>query len=416
MIVDVAKTGVAVSGGADSIYLLYEMLARGAACVVLHVNHGLRGAESDEDELFVRQLAERLGVDVLIHRESPAPGNLEQSARRVRYAWFQKLVKDGTIEQVALGHTLSDQAETVLFRFLRGSGTAGLAGIRPATREGMFRPLLGLTREDVRKSLHARGVAWREDSSNRNLEFARNRIRQELLPQLEREWNPGLTGSLGQMADWALAEETYWARRMKRLAAKYFVGGPAGIVVRFPRRLDIAVERRLIRHAIETAKGDLRQIEYGHVEAVRAMRPGKLSLPGITVEKSFEWVRFARAGSAEPDVLDGVGLELLDAANVYNGERHQLDWGILSDPLRLRSWQAGDRYRRVGRSKEERLKLLFQKFRVPVWERRSWPVLTCGDRIVWTREFGAAAGVERTESTRMVLVVKDMPGFPNRNL
>jgi tRNA(Ile)-lysidine synthase len=277
----------------------------------------------------------------------------------------------------------------------------------------VFRPLLTITREAVRESLAARGIGWREDSSNSSGSFARNRIRAELLPQLEREWNPNLTAALGQMADWALGEEKYWAGRMKKLGAKYFFQEGAVVVARWPGALAVAVERRLVRHAIETVLGHLRQIEYGHVEAVRRMRSGKLNLPGLTVERSFEWRRFSAAGAVETDVLDGIGLELLEAGSVYNKDEHQLDWDSLSGLLKLRSWHPGDRYRRVGRPTEERLKLLFQKARIPVWERRSWPVLLCGDEIVWARKFGAAEGAGRTESTQMVLLVRDLSGFPN---
>jgi tRNA(Ile)-lysidine synthase len=186
-------------------------------------------------------------------------------------------------------------------------------------------------------------------------------------------------------------------------------------VVRWPKGLGVAVERRLVRHAIETVTGQLHQIEYGHVEAVRAMRSGKLNLPGVTVERSFSWLRFTPVGEAEAEFEPKVSLELLEADSIYNEDKHQLDWGGLSGQLELRRWQAGDRYQRVGRPKEERLKLLFQKARVPVWERRSWPVLICGDKIVWTRGFGVAAGSERTANTEMVLVVKDVSGFPNLN-
>ena len=400
--------GVAVSGGADSVYLLLEMLAAGERCIVLHVNHGLRGAESDGDEVFVRELSGRLGVECLVLREGVGQGNLEQGARRVRYGWFRELMERGVVERVAMGHTLSDQAETVLFRILRGAGTAGLAGIRAQREDGFFRPLLGLQREEIRERLRAAGMEWREDSSNESREFARNRIRRELLPQLEREWNPELTRSLAQMAEWAAAEESYWAGRMKKLAAKYF---QADGVVSFPARLPVAVERRLIRHAIETIKGNLRQIEYGHVEAVRGLRSGKLSLPGVTVEKSFGAIRFSVQPTEQGDISDGMGLELLQPGSVYNVGKDQLDWGKLTHPLKLRNWRAGDKYRRVGRPKEERLKLLFQKARVRVWDRRCWPVLEGGDGIIWSRGFGAAAGAERTESTQLVLQVRDSPVF-----
>jgi tRNA(Ile)-lysidine synthase len=407
------RIGVALSGGADSVYLLHELLARGKELVVLHVNHQLRGAESDQDERFVRELAAARGIEILVHCAPIREGNVEQEARRARYEWFRRLVEGGVIGHVALGHTQSDQAETVLFRFLRGSGTAGLAGIRPKT-DILWRPLLAMTREEVRESLRARGLVWREDSSNEDTSFARNRIRNGLLPELAREWNPGISKTMAQTADWALAEESYWAARMKKLAAKYFLNAPAGLIVRWPVSLPVAVQRRLIRHALGTVKGDLRQIDFDHVEAIRAMRSGKLNLPGLEAEKSFEWLRITAAGAEDKQMGQDIGLELLPADSVYNSEKHQLDWGRISGPLKLRTWQSGDRYRQVGRSKEDRLKLLFQKARVPVWERRSWPVLLCGESIGWTREFGVAAGLERTASTEMVLLVRDFPGFPNR--
>jgi tRNA(Ile)-lysidine synthase len=403
--------GVAVSGGADSVYLLHSMVAAGADVLILHVNHLLRGLESDADEQFVRNLAASLSVECRVLREHPAEGNLEAEARQVRYRWFVELIQSRVVERVAVGHTLSDQAETVLFRFLRGAGTAGLAGIRPSRRDGIYRPLLKISREEIRRSLQERGIAWREDSSNRSREFARNRMRAELLPQLQREWNPELTRSLGHMADWALEEEKYWARRTKKIAGKYLQNG----ILCWPKGLGIAVERRLVRHTIETVAGHLRQIEFGHVEAVRSMRSGKLNLPGVTVEKSFEWLRFTLATDVEPDFHPEVELELLPPGTVYTEDKHQLDWGNLSGRLELRRWQAGDRYQRQGRPKVERLKLLFQKARIPVWDRRSWPVLICGDRIVWTRGFGVAAGSGRTENTEQVLVVRDSCCFPNLN-
>jgi tRNA(Ile)-lysidine synthase len=398
------------------VYLLYDLHARGLPVTVLHVNHELRGGDSDDDERFVQSLAESLGLSCLVHHAPVGDGNLEQEAREARYGWFRSLIREGAVAEVALGHTQSDQAETVIFRFLRGAGTSGLAGIRPRTKDGLFRPLLSLTREEIRDSLHSRGIPWREDASNSNLDFARNRIRCELLPLLTRDWNPALSKSLAQTADWALAEESYWDKTMARLARKFFRGAPPDLLVRWPGSLPLAVQRRLIRHALRDVKGDLLQIEFGHVEAIRTLRSGRLSLPGLEVERSFEWLRIARPGPRTNEINLNIRLELLSAESVYNENKHQLDWGLVSGPLALRTWRPGDRYQRVGRPKEERLKLLFQKARIPVWERRSWPVLLCGNSIAWTREFGAAAGLGRTGTTRIVLLIHDLSGFPNRNL
>ena len=184
------SAGVAVSGGADSVCLLHvlrELAPRwNLRLVVLHVNHGLRGEESRADEQFVRELAESLGLESRVRAVNlaDAADNLEQAARRARLEFFRDQLSAGGLDRVATGHTGDDQAETVLFRFLRGSGGAGLAAIRPVTAAGIVRPLLAVSRQEIEQYLRERGIAWREDSSNASLRFARNRIRHELLPQL----------------------------------------------------------------------------------------------------------------------------------------------------------------------------------------------------------------------------------------
>ena len=148
----------------------------------------------------------------LIAREAslPAGGNLEQNARRARLAFFREAIASGAVERVAVGHTRSDQAETVLFRLLRGAGTAGLAGARPMTSDGIVRPLIDVERAEVEAFLTSRGIEWREDSTNASRRFARNRIRHELLPQLSRDWNPAIVDALARTADQAAADEDYW--------------------------------------------------------------------------------------------------------------------------------------------------------------------------------------------------------------
>ena len=151
----VRNVGVAVSGGADSVCLLHALAELAPRCglglSVLHVDHGLRGAESRGDAEFVRCLAERLGLDFRARTLdlSRIDGNLEQEARRARLEFFGRQIADGLVDRVATGHTRSDQAETVLFRILRGSGGAGLAGIRPVTASGLVRPLIAIDRAAV---------------------------------------------------------------------------------------------------------------------------------------------------------------------------------------------------------------------------------------------------------------------------
>jgi tRNA(Ile)-lysidine synthase len=158
--------------------------------------------------------------------------NLEQAARRVRQGFFLGLIQSGVLDRVALGHTRSDQAETVLFRFLRGAGTAGLAGIRPVTAEGLVRPLIEVGRAEVVQFLRERGVSWREDSSNQDRSFARNRIRHELLPALEREWNPALEGILAGVAKVAQDEEDYWRAVVDEMTEGNLLERPPAVLFR----------------------------------------------------------------------------------------------------------------------------------------------------------------------------------------
>ncbi len=380
-----------------------------------------------------------MGLPVIIREAHLESGeNLEQRARDARLSFFRDAMRDERLACVATGHTLSDQAETVLFRFLRGSGTAGLAGVRPVTREGIVRPLIEIRREEVEAWLRAEGIAWRDDSSNFTLQFARNRIRRELLPELEREWNPSIRETLAQTAEWARAEEAYWAAEMAGLGAERLIEerGFVLIDVRELTKLPLAVARRLVREAIQRVKGDLRGVDFLHVEAILAMATqteghGRVQLPGVDIFRSFEWMRFgpiwadsavARNYStpAAPGIIrvEGpeieIALELIEkransdtCGSVYNTTMGWLDWDRLSGSLVLRNWRPGDQYQPVGRSRAEKIKTLFQEFRIPLWERRHWPVLMDGDSIVWARRFGAAVGFAAHSGSQRVLQIRE---------
>ena len=437
------RAGVAVSGGADSVCLL-EVLRELAArwdlrLTVLHLDHGLRGVEARQDGEFVRALAAGMDLPFILARAElvSAGGNLEEAAREARLRFFREQIAAGAVDRVALGHTRSDQAETVLFRFLRGSGTAGLAGIRPLTDEGMVRPLLEVTRAEIEAFLRARGIAWREDSTNASTRFARNRIRHGLLPQLAREWNPTLEETLAKTAEWALAEEAYWKEETARLAAVCLrddgcaVLAPAGELARLP----LAAGRRLVRYAIERAKGDLRAIGLDHVDRALEMARGtqghgRVQAPGIGITRSFDWIRFARP---QPPPLawqvpapvpgriraPGAGLdlqlELIEnqgtdpvSGYVYNGDVGCLDGHLVPGGLVFRNWRPGDRYQPNGHSNEAKIKTLFHQARIPIWERAQWPVLASGASIVWTRRFGPAKGVAAGPASSRILQIREV--------
>lgn len=439
------KVGVAVSGGADSVCLLHvlrELAPRWDLRLhVLHVNHRLRGAESAGDAEFVRGLATEFGFPYTLDERGldATTGNLEEAARVARLEFFARVSQSGQLHRVATGHTRSDQAETVLFRFLRGAGTAGLAGIRPVTSSGLVRPLLEVTREEVLSYLRERGMVWREDSTNREARFDRNRIRHDLLPQLAREWNPALPLMLAQVADWAVAEESYWEAQISRMAETDLDvhGGYILLNATALRKLPLAAARRLVRAAMERVKGDLRGIDFVHVTGVIEMAAaseghGRLQAPGLDIMRSFEWLRFGRPvinglatrnyrlTVAVPGILPIPGTELEicleltekskdwdTADSVYNVEMGGVDWRRLSGPLELRNWRPGDQYQPRGATGPEKIKTLFQESRVPLWERRHWPVLIDGTSIVWARRFGPAAEFAAGRGSPIVLRIRE---------
>lgn len=441
------RVGVAVSGGADSMCLLHVMLELAAErqwkLAVLHVDHGLRGGESREDAAFVERLAARLGLPFFLEttdvRALAAGDNLEQAGRTARRAFFLRLLGSGTVERVAVGHTRSDQAETVLYRFLRGAGTAGFAGIRPVTAEGIVRPLFDVERSEVEAWLRERGIAWREDSTNRDPTFDRNRIRNTLLPALTREWNPNLATTLARMADWAREEEAWWEAELDRLEPGRLIEKSPAILLDATAlaALPPAAARRLVRRAIARAKGDLRRIDFEHVQAILdlASAPeghGRVQAPGLDVFRSFDWLRLAPPGSAPPrdyrlpldppcraTLPDGSAIvaEVVENSastgpgdSGYNVNVGCLQWNRVSRRLEVRNWRPGDRYQPSGHSGETKIKTLFQNARVPLWERRHWPVLTSGEEIVWVRRFGPAAAYAASPGNGPVLCVRDLYG------
>lgn len=231
------RLGVAVSGGADSVALLRALVARrevlGLVLSVVHVHHGIRGVEADLDRDFVQSLAaehalpfhlRQVDVPARVQQDSET---LEEAARHLRYAFFHELLQNGQVDAIATAHTLDDQAETVLQKLLRGAWTEGLGGISPVVKSdqgSILRPLLQTTRAEVEAYLHALGQSWREDATNQDTAFTRNRVRHELLPVL-RQYNPQISSQLSRVSAIARDEEAYWQREINRIAPALVLPG-----------------------------------------------------------------------------------------------------------------------------------------------------------------------------------------------
>ena len=429
------RIGVAVSGGADSVFLLHVLRELGLAQCVIHVNHQLRGEASDADEAFVINLSRTFGLEVFRHTRPVAAGNIEQEARRARYEYFRSVIEQGHCDAVATGHTLDDQAETVLYRFLKGSGTAGLSGVIPVTDSRIIRPLLEFRREEIRDWLRSAGLLWREDCTNLDTGFARNWLRLVLMPQIAERVNPSLPGTLACTAEWATGEEEYWSAELDRIAPGCLSQAGQAILVDLDpfARLSAAVQRRLLRRAILNVLGSLRSIDFDHVERIRSMTTtregsGRIQLPGLDVYRSFDWLRLAPVAMdsgierdfsvplAAPGLTTVPGrsitlnIESVTAEDVYNKQVNALDRDKCAGTLELRNWRPGDRIYPKSASSAEKIKTLFQEFRVPLWERRNWPVIARGETILWTRQFGADRNAAAGPDSRTVFLVHEISG------
>lgn len=452
MLPPAGRLGVAVSGGADSVALLHaleELLPDRELCVI-HLNHCLRGRESDEDENFVRALAATRGHGFQTRREDVAARagrrrpNIEAAGRARRHAFFQELLANGVCTAVATGHTRSDQAETVLFRLLRGAGGLGLGGIWPVHDWGLVRPMIDVSRAEVLRYLERRAIHWREDSTNRDDAFARNRLRHSLLPELRSAWNARLDAALARTADWALEEEKYWRLHTAELRRRCTSVSPAGVLLDAgrARALHAAELRRLVRSILAGLGHGPAGTGFEHVEAVRSLvasqrGTGSVDLPGARVERSFTTVRFVAGqareapafhcplpvpGMVEIPGTDGAVLRTrivgpADAPTLYNGR----DIALLSPEripgrLSLRSWRPGDRYQPAGMGVSRKLKHLFQQERICSWDRAGWPLVTVArggsreGRIVWARRFGPAEEFAAGKAARRAVAVDEIGG------
>ena len=442
---------VAVSGGADSVALLRVLIdlrkELGIVLSVAHFNHRLRGAESDADEEFTGFLAKRLKLE--FHRGSgdvkafAATKHLstEAAARKLRYEFFDRLLEENSVNRIATGHTLDDQAETVLLRLVRGAGTRGLAGIYPGRRASgiglqenrplsIVRPLLSTRRKDLEAYLQSLNQPWREDGSNRDLRFARNRVRHGILPRLERTLNPSVREALAETAEIARAEEEYWQELLAvtlprvctpRRGRRDLGATLNSALLEFP----LALRRRVVRALCESLGLNL---EFKHVEEILAVTDGSASAAALphgwraSRNGNETWIG---DGVPEPGqnyeyllpvpgkvVIPEAGITL-EAALVpiltgYNPQ-HCLDSSVLAGPLRVRNWRSGDRFWPAHTKGPKKIKELLQERRVLGVEKKLWPVVTSGNEIVWLRGFAVPAQFGPRESTADAVMIREIP-------
>jgi tRNA(Ile)-lysidine synthase len=460
------RIGVAVSGGADSVALLRLLIELreelGVVLCVAHFNHKLRGKASGADEQFVARLAAQHGLEFFIARENVAEkarrerANLEDAARRARYAYFGQLVTDGRVSRIAVAQTADDQAETVLAHILRGTGLAGLAGIHPQAGSA-FRPLLGIRHGALRDYLRGIRQAWREDASNRDETRTRARIRHKLLPFLEKQFQSPVVEHLCQLAELAREDNSYldYAAQFRAKAVGKEIGAGisipvgefAGVQKGFPKRSGaespetsaLALRKRMIREVVKRMKPRAGELGALHVDAVLHLagngHSGKiLQLPGgVEVRRERDSLVF-RASAPRKDKaesatfslhvhLPATGEELRIDALSHILRFRVIDWpsegretistgavldrGQLLVPLELRSWRPGDSMRPKGHQNRHKVARLLNELGVSRWEKESWPVLASAGRLAWVLGLPVADEFAVAEGSRVAVVITE---------
>jgi tRNA(Ile)-lysidine synthase len=407
------------SGGADSAALLAGLLG---VCgperlLALHLNYGLR-PDSGEDELTCAELCDRLGVELVVERPELSAGNLQAEAREARYAAAERLRAERGLDWIATGHTRTDLAETVVYRLATSPGSRALLGLRPR-RGAVVRPLLALGRTEIRELAERAELPFRDDPSNEQPIYARNRIRKEVMPVLD-QLGPAVEATIAETQ----AELREESEALGRLAAEALeAGGAAGSLSAIAAAslvgLDPAVRRIAMRTLAERAAG--RGVPLGRERAAQIWRlagspeGGTVELGGgleARVEHGQLIFVLGAEAEAEEATLPVPGscrfgswklrAELREPpSRPRDPSAAVLDPSSLDGALRVRPWRRGDRMRPLGLGGSKSLQDLFTDRKVPRSLRRTLPVVTSGGRIAWiagvavSEEFAAAPGSER---------------------
>jgi tRNA(Ile)-lysidine synthase len=505
------RVGVAVSGGADSVALLRLLLElRGELGVVLslvHLNHQIRGGDADADQQFAAALA-RLYTLPLYASSADTPAeaarchlSLEAAARNLRYRYFQGLLTDGRLGRIATAHTLDDQAETVLLRLARGTGTTGLASIYPRwpvvsepwpekasdempgktgvgtglrqacpkqlkrseavervhgersspssasdqsggggtlhlSSPAIVRPLLRVRRNELETYLRELGQPWREDATNLDLRFARNRVRHKVLPQLENELNPRIRELLAETAEIARAEESYWATEVSRPLTEAWrapdESTPGSLRIDALLQCPVALQRRIVRAAAESLGVAL---EFQHVEELLALAQAppagekQIVLPGgWRAVRRHDKLHFDRPLAGQATDAHGFAyflslpgeVAVAETGTIFRATLAQVSpelAGKAYDPIHLprelqvRNWRPGDRFWPSHSQVPRKIKQLLQDRKVPLAQRRTWPVITSSasgrEEVIWLRGFPPPQQLLASDGGKLGLIIQE---------
>ena len=439
----------ACSGGPDSVALVAILMKlrdeMPLEIRLAHFNHRLRDG-AGEDERFVRDLARRWALPVIADSADVRAFaarkklNLEEAGRNLRYAFLRRAAAETGATKIATGHTMTDQAETVLMRLMRGTGLSGLAGIATVLSGEtcpVVRPLLGIAGRDLRAWLAAEGIAFREDPSNIVRRFLRNRVRAELLPELEARYAPQVIAHIARLAAIAREDDELLAAFVRELSDEFVLrkGRDTSLDLQTLPLLLPALARRVAREFLRELRGDLRDVSFDDVEGLLALGEGKEMSLGRGVILCREGGRLGlkkrrRKAGAYEILWDGRGeVVVAPAGMTFGGVRGKagergaffkgddrtgaaLDLAKLEFPLVIRSRKPGDLYRPFGAPGRKKLKEILRAKGIPAADRGRLPVFLCDGEIVWAPGLPVAEKYKVTGTTESVFSIRLKRGRP----
>jgi tRNA(Ile)-lysidine synthase len=444
---------VAVSGGPDSVSLLHLLCEFkdewDLHLEVAHLQHGIRGDAAQQDAMFVERLAEELKlpfhmreVDLPRLRSAAGRGNLEALARVERYRFFAELVTSRKLSKVATAHTQDDQAETVLMWFLRGAGLRGLGGMAPlqqihippeqssSSPLTVVRPLLNISKAEILQYLTTRKFSYRTDRTNQDTTYLRNWIRLELLPKIRARAGDGVSARLTQQANLVRDEDALLDRLTLQTYGSVSDNGDLTrcALLKQPKGL----QRRILRRWIEQARGHLRGIDFVHIEAILRLidegpAQGKLSIPGgWEFVREYDRLWLGKSSCRAHRVCYSYGLKIgiplricesgfewhskllaaTDARLPADLTEALFDASCLTEPLWVRNFRQGDRFKPLGVPGHKKLKDLFIENKIALSIRATLPLLVMGQEILWIPGYGRSETALVGEKTERVVHIK----------
>ena len=448
---DVVAAGV--SGGADSVCLLFVLCALrrrlGFTVKVCHVNHGLRGADADADEQYVRELCGRLGVDCIVFHENveliaaKRKQSLEEAGRAVRRAAFEKVCAGEARAKIATAHHRDDNAETVLMNIARGTGLRGLCGIWPA-RGKWIRPLLWAGRDEIETFLREQGSGWCTDATNEEDVYTRNRIRHRVIPVLEREVNPAAAAHLTELSGQARELWDLLEHETQEALARCVHPGEDGKLALDKEALEAehpAVQKQLVKQCIARMLGTEKDIAAVHVRAVLDLvdkQSGRMTdLPGgIRAVRTVGGILFGRRPDGDPDrePAEDTALRIPGDTILYDrrsGRRlriscriteqkkgmppqdipqksytKRMDYDIIKSGLSARNRRPGDYLTIDKEGNRQKLKSYFINEKIPREEREEMLLIADGPEIVWIPGYRMNCAYYVTDGTERILEIK----------